>query len=171
MFRKFSRIIISSVIFLASILLFFIGFIFFGVLAVLISGLVLLAHFRNENIMVAFYYLRKNNMPAAEKALSRVKYPESLIKSQEAYYYYLCGLVQSQLRSINKAEKFFKKALSTGLRMTNDQAVAKLNLAGIYLSQRNKKVATHFLQEAKKLDKHKLLTDQIKEIEQMMKRI
>ncbi len=121
--------------------------------------------------MVAFYYLRKNNFPAAEKALNRVKYPEALIKSQEAYFYYLNGLIQSQTRSINKAEKFFKKALSTGLRMTNDQAVAKLNLAGIYLSQRNKKVATHYLQEAKKLDKHKLLSEQIKEIEQMMKRI
>jgi hypothetical protein len=65
----------------------------------------------------------------------------------------------------------FKKALSTGLRMKNDQAVAKLNLAAIALSQRNKKVAMVYLEAAKKLDKQKLLTAQIREIEMMMKKV
>lgn len=110
-------------------------------------------------------------MPAAGKSLNRIKHPEFLIKSQEAYYYYLTGMVESQQRNIAKAEKSLKKALSIGLRMTTDQAVAKLNLSGIYLAQRNKKLATHYLQEAKKLDKHKMLKAQIREVEDMMKRV
>ncbi len=171
MVGKYIRLIIASVLFLGSIFLFIKGFIFFGILAVLFSGIIAFSHFRNENIVMAFYYIRKNNMPAAGNALSRVKRPELLIKSQEAYYYYLTGMIESQQRNISKAEKSLKKALSIGLRMTSDQAVAKLNLAGIYLAQRNKKLATHYLQDAKKLDKHKMLTSQIREVENMMKRI
>lgn len=171
MIRKSLRLIIASLIFIGAIFLFVFGYIWWGILAILITGLVTLTHFRNESIMTAFYYLRKNDIKNAEKALGRLKHPEYLIKSQEAYYYFLFGLVESQLRSITKAEKYFKKALNTGLRMKNDQAVAYLNLSGIYLSQRNKKVATHYLSEAKKLDKAKLLSDQVKEIEAMLKRI
>lgn len=170
MVRKYLRLIIASVLFLGSIFLFIKGFIFLGILAVLFSAIVAFSHFRNENIVIAFYYLRKNNMQAAGNALSRIKHPELLVKSQEAYFYYLTGMIEGQ-RNISKAEKSLKKALSIGLRMTTDQAVAKLNLAGIYLAQRNKKLAMHYLQDAKKLDKHKMLTSQIREIENMMKRV
>ncbi len=170
MVRKYLRLIIASVLFLGSIFLFIKGFIFLGILAVLFSAIVAFSHFRNENIVIAFYYLRKNNMQAAGNVLSRIKHPELLVKSQEAYFYYLTGMIEGQ-RNISKAEKSLKKALSIGLRMTTDQAVAKLNLAGIYLAQRNKKLAMHYLQDAKKLDKHKMLTSQIREIENMMKRV
>lgn len=171
MVRKHIRLIIASVLFIGSIFLFVYGFIFLGVLAVLFSIFTAFSHFRNENIIFALYYLKKNNMAAAGKSLNRIKHPEYLIRSQEAYYYYLNGMVESQQRNIAKAEKSLKKALSIGLRMTTDQAVAKLNLSGIYLAQRNKKLATHYLQEAKKLDKHKMLKAQIREVEDMMKRV
>ncbi len=170
MVSKYIRLIIASLLFIGAVLLFVFGFIFLGVLAVLASGIAALLHFRNESILLAFYYVRKADMASAAKALSRVKKPENLVKSQEAYYYYLSALMESQKRNLPKAEKLFKKALNTGLRMKNDQAVAKLNLAGIALSQRNKKLATHYIQETKKLDKHKMLAGQIREIEDMMKR-
>ena len=145
--------------------------IFYGILLLLLAGLILLTIYKNEWIMLAFYYMRKGQAAKSEKILNKIKYPEKLVKSQQAYYYFLKGLVETQLRGMNKAEKQFKMALSTGLRMKNDQAIANLNLAGIYLSKRNKKVATHYLQEAKKADKHKLLSEQIKDFEKHMKRI
>ncbi len=171
MIRKYVRLIIAGILFLGSILLFVQAIIGYGVLAVLVSGIFVLFHFKNEKNLLAFYFVRKNKFEASGKILARVKNPENMIKSQEAYYYYLSGLVEAQNQKNTPAEKHFKKALETGLRLKTDQAVAKLNLSGIALSKRNKKLATHYLQEAKKLDKQKMLTAQIREIEGMMKRI
>ena len=110
-------------------------------------------------------------MPKAKIAIGRIKHPEKLLKSQEAYYYYLTGLAESQSAGVGKSEKYFKRALSIGLRMKNDQAVAKLNLAAIAMYKRRKREATHLLNEAKKLDKHNMLTDQIKQLKDQLKRI
>lgn len=142
-----------------------------GILFVLLMGLVVLTIFKDERILWAFYHLRKQKPEKAQNVLTKIKRPELLVKSQEAYYYYLTGLVESQLNSLTRAEKYFRKALNMGLRMKHDQAMAKLNLAGICMSKRKKREATTLLAEAKKLDKHKLLSDQIKMLQQQLKRI
>jgi hypothetical protein len=171
MYNKQIKIVLIVLVTIFAIYQFYLINIFYGILLLLLAGIITLTIFRNEYIIAAFYYMRKGDIKNAEKWLSKIKYPEKLIQSQEAYYYFLNGLVETQLRGMNKAEKFFKMALNKGLRMKNDQAIANLNLAGIYLAKRNKKVATHYLQEAKKTDKHKLLSDQIKEFEKHMKKI
>ncbi|MDE5421583.1 hypothetical protein L3073_05150 [Ancylomarina sp. DW003] len=171
MIRKYLRLIVAGILFLGSIYLFIEGMVSLGVWSVLVSGFFVLFHFKNIMNLMAFYFVRKNRFDKAAGVLERVKHPERMIKGQEAYYYYLTALTESQKHNNSKAEKSFKKALNTGLRMKNDQAIAKLNLSGIYLSQRNKKLASYYLKEAKKLDKQKLLTAQAREIEAMMKRI
>lgn len=172
MIGKFIRIIIAVILCLVSTALFVNGIIGWGIVAVVVAGFSVLLHFKNEMNLLAFYFVRKNKMAKAEGILSKVKHPERMIKSQEAYYYFLTGLAEAQKGMRNtKAEKLLKKSISLGLRMTNDQAMAKLNLAGIYMSQRNKKLAAYYIRETKKLDKQKVLTDQIREVEHMMKRI
>ncbi|TRX61672.1 lipopolysaccharide assembly protein LapB [Carboxylicivirga sp. M1479] len=171
MLGKYIRIILAVLITIVSVFLFINGVIGWGVTLVVISLLLVLLHFKNEMNLLAFYFIRKNKFSKVESILSKVKHPERMIKSQEAYYYYLLGLTQAQTHQPALAEKSFKKALSTGLRLKNDQAMAKLNLAGFYLSKRNKKLAKIHLQEAKKLDTQKMLTAQIREIDNMMKRI
>jgi len=165
---KFSLIILFLAL---SIYNFAIGNIGNGIMLILLIGLVVLFIFKDERILWAFYQLRKNRPEKARAMLDKIQRPELLIKSQEAYYYYLQGLIESQLNSLTKAEKFFKRALSIGLRMNHDIAMAKLNLAGICLAKRKKREATQYLSEAKKLDKHKMLSDQIKMIQEQLKRI
>lgn len=110
-------------------------------------------------------------MPKAQKALNRIKNPEaSLIKGQLAYYYMLQGMIESQ-NGIGKAETYLRKALKTGLRLKQDQAMAKLQLAGIALAKRRKREAQVLLTEVKKLDTRGVLNDQVKMIKQQMKRI
>jgi hypothetical protein len=46
-----------------------------------------------------------------------------------------------------------------------------MSLAGIMMQKRRKREATALLAEAKKLDKHGMLTDQVKMMQQQMKRI
>lgn len=110
-------------------------------------------------------------MEKAVKVLSWQKYPEGLRKNQEAYYYYLNGLAATQSRTTSSAETYFKKAISIGLGLKQDEAVAKLNLAAIYISQRKKRLAINMLNEAKKADEHNLMKEQFKMLEMGLKRI
>ncbi len=171
MWNKIIRIALTVLIFAWAIWQFIDGNIGNGIMLVLLAGLVLLTYFRNENILLAFWYLRKNDMPKAEKALNRIKNPEqTLITSQLAYWYMLQGMIHSQ-NGIGKAETFLRKALSTGLRMKTDQAMAKLQLAGIAIAKRRKREAMVLLTDVKKLDTRGMLNDQVKMIKQQMKRI
>lgn len=170
MYNKEIKVLLALAILSGSIYLFTEGEIGYGIVVLLLMGLVILSIFRDERILKAFYHLRKNDMQKAEATLSKIKHPEKLIKSQEAYFYYLNGLVLSQAQ-MNKAEKFFKRALSIGLRNDTDKAVAKLNLAGLAMSRRRKREATTLLTEVKKLDKHNMLEDQVKMMKQQLKRI
>lgn len=122
-------------------------------------------------ILMAFLRLRKQDFDGAKKWLDKIKDPEkALTKKQQGYYWYLHGLMLSQT-NITKAEKFFKRAIKLGLSMSQDLAMAKLNLAGIAMTKRRKREAQLLLQEAKKLDKHDMLADQIKMMKQQMKKI
>jgi hypothetical protein len=67
-----------------------------------------------------------------------------------------------------QSEKYFKRAISLGMTMDHNIALAKLSLAGIAMAKRNKREATLYLQEAKKADKNKLLADQIKMMKEQM---
>lgn len=171
MVNRIIKIVLASLLFIYSIYQFYDGNIGSGIGILFLVALVILMIFRNEHIMLAFWFLRKNKLDKASAALERVKHPDQLLKKQEAYYYYLTGLIQSQLNGVGKAEKFFKRALSIGLRMNQDKAVAKLNLAAIAMYKRRKREATTLLSEAKKLDKHNLLIDQIKQLQQQMKKV
>lgn len=171
MYNRIIKIVLAALSLIWAVYQFIEGNIGTGIWFVLLSAFIVLFIFKNEHIMVAFWYLRKNNMPKAKIAIGRIKHPEKLIKSQEAYYYYLTGLAESQSAGVGKSEKYFKRALSIGLRMKNDQAVAKLNLAAIAMYKRRKREATHLLNEAKKLDKHNMLTDQIKQLKDQLKKI
>ena len=170
MYNKEIKIILAIIILACSIFLFNSGEIGYGIVVLIIMGLVILSIFKDERIVKAFYHLRKNDMQKAASTLSKIKHPEKLIRSQEAYYYYLNGLILSQTQ-MNQSERFFKKALSIGLRTDTDKAVAKLNLAGLAMSRRKKREATTLITEAKKLDKHNMLDEQLKMMKQQLKRI
>ncbi len=171
MIRKHLRLILAGLIFAASVALIVMGHIGSGIWLILLSSLFVLFHFKNEKNLLAFLFLRRNKLNTAGKVLGWVKNPENMIKGQEAFHYFMTALVDAQLNKVSKAEKGFKLAIRTGLRMKSDQAVASLNLSGIYLNRRNKKLSKYFLGECKKLDKNKMLSNQVKEIEYMMKRI
>lgn len=142
-----------------------------GILFVFITAIFVLSLFRHELLLWAFVQLRRGKYDKAAAILDRVKHPEALPSGQEAYYYFLRGLSMSQTNNITKSEKFFKRAVNTGLRMKQDQAVAKLNLAGIAVMKRRKREAMNLLAEVKKLDKNKMLDEQVKMIQTQMKRI
>lgn len=162
------RLIIACVIMGAGVTLCAFGFWGWGILVFLLGGLVLVTYFFNENMLVAQFYLRKENSEEAEKWLLKIKdYEKELFKAQHGYYNMLIGLIESRKAPL-KSEKYFKKALQLGMTMSHNTALAKLSLAGIAMAKRNKREAQQYLSEAAKDDKNKLLADQIKMMKAQM---
>jgi hypothetical protein len=156
------RLIIACVVAGAGVTLCGFGFWGWGISVFLLGGIILLTFFFNENMLVAQFYLRKDNTAKAEVWLAKITdYEKQLNKSQHGYYNLLIGLLESR-KAPMKSEKYFKKALSLGMKMSHNVALAKLSLAGIAMAKRNKREAQMYLQEATKDDKNKLLADQIK---------
>ena len=142
-----------------------------GIFLSLLSAVFVLLYFKNEIIFLAFLRLRKQDFNGTEKWLSKIKNPSrSLVQKQQGYFYYLQGIIQSQ-NNLTIAEKYFKKAIQLGLSMNHDLAMAKMSLAGILMQKRRKREATILLSEAKKLDKHNMLTEQMRMMQQQMKKI
>ena len=165
---NFIRLIIGFALVGAAVALMIFSFWGWGVLLVFLSILVFVTYFYNENMLIAQWHLRKDNMPKAELSLGRIKnYEKELNRVQFGYYNLLIGLIESR-KAPMKSEKYFKQALSYGLHMDHNVALAKLSLAGIAMAKRNKREAQMYLTEAKKADKNKLLADQIKQMKDQM---
>ncbi|MEN8899315.1 MAG: DUF2892 domain-containing protein [Nonlabens sp.] len=171
MFNKNIKLVITALIVAYAIYQFTRNEILTGIFLILFSAIFVFLYFKNEMILLAFWKLRKQDFPGAKNWLDKISNPETaLVQKQQGYYNYLHGLMISQ-DNMTKAEKYFKKAISLGLSMDQDLAVAKLNLAGISMMKRRKREATALLTEAKKLDKHGMLNDQIKMMKQQMKKV
>jgi len=142
-----------------------------GIMFLVLSAMFVLLYFKNELIFLAFLRLRKQDFEGTQKWLLRIPNIErNLVQKQQGYYNYLMGIIESQ-KNLTQAEKYFKAALKLGLSMNHDVAMAKMSLAGIYLQKRRKREAQQLLTEAKKLDKHGMLSGQLKMIQQQMKKI
>ena len=171
MFHKYIKIVLAVASFGYAVYQFIVGNIGNGIALVLLAVIFIFLYFRNEILLLAFLRLRKQDMDGTKKWLDRIKNPEAcLTKKQQGYYNYLHGIINSQT-NLTTAEKYFKKALKLGLNMKHDIAMAKMSLAGIAMQKRRKREATKLLNEAKKLDKQGMLTEQIKMMQQQMKRI
>ena len=171
MFPKIIKLILAVAFLLYGGYEFYENYIGNGIFLTLLSLMMVLVYFKNEMIFLAFLRLRKQDFIGTERWLKKIKNPDSsLVRKQQGYFYYLHGIIQSQ-NNLTVAEKHFKKAIQLGLSMTHDLAMAKMSLAGIMMQKRRKRESTALLAEAKKLDKHGILTDQIKMMQQQMKRI
>ncbi|RRQ46383.1 DUF2892 domain-containing protein [Chryseobacterium sp. SC28] len=167
--NKYIKFVIAAVIIALGVYLMFNRNIGWGVVLVILSGIPIALFFKNENILLAFWQLRKQNLAKASKYLANIKdFRSQLHKSQYGYFHYLQALTMAQDHP-QKTEGLMKKALEYGLNMKHDRAMAKLNLAASALAKGRKSEAQKLLEEAKRLDSAGLMTDQIKMIKDQMK--
>src|SRR5690606_2288064 len=85
-------------------------------------------------------------------------------------YHYLMGITEAQT-NINASEKNMRKALEYGLSFKHDRAMAKMSLAGAVMAKGRKQEAEMLLKEAKSLDTQGMFTEQIKLMQEQMKRV
>ena len=165
---NFIRLIIAAMVLGAAVTLMVFGYWGWGIPLVFVAILIGLTFLFNEKMLIAQYFLRKDKMDQAAIWLAKIdNYETQLFKGQHGYYNLLIGLIESRKAPL-QSEKYFKRALSLGMTMDHNIALAKLSLAGIAMAKRNKREATLYLQEAKKSDKNKLLADQIKMMKDQM---
>jgi hypothetical protein len=171
MFNKYIKLVLAVLITVWAVFEFIDGHIMNGISILLLAGIFVFFYFKNEILLLTFLKLRKQDFVGGNKLLDRIKNPSSALTiKQEGYYNFLRGIMISQI-NLTQAERFFKKALKLGLSMDHDKAMAKLQLAGIAMTKRRKREAINLIAEAKKLDKHGMLNDQIKMVKQQMKKI
>ncbi|MFV0238339.1 MAG: DUF2892 domain-containing protein [Flavobacteriales bacterium] len=173
--NKYIKIILAVFILTGGIYCFVDREIGWGIFWILLAVIPVFLFFKNEFLLLTFYHLQKQNMGSAEKWLGYIKNPSSqLIKGQEAYFYYMKGLLIAQKQekgTLKESETLLKKALSMGLKQNHDIAAAKLNLAMASMAKGRKREAENLLQEAKKHDTSGMLIDQIKLMREQMKRV
>lgn len=110
----------------------------------------------------------KRRSREGKKFINKITHPQFLPKRQHAYILYLQALMNAQDMGFNQSETLLRKALSLGLRTSEDNAVARMHLAGICAQSGRKTEAITLLGEAKKFDKNGMLRDQIKMMQQQL---
>ena len=167
--NKYIKFVIAGLMIAAGIYLMMNRNIGWGIVVVLLSSIPVLLFFKNEFILAAFWYLRKQNMEKATKWLSKITNFESqLHRSQYGYFHYLQGLTLAQDHP-QKVEPLMKKALEYGLNMKHDRAMATLNIAAGAMQKGRRQEAIKLLEEAKRLDSAGMMTEQIKMLKDQLK--
>lgn len=157
----FIRVLLALGALSFNVYLFATGYWGWGITFILVTALIWLSFWRNENIIIALYHMRYGKQDKAWKAINRIKSEKFLPKGQKAYVLYLKAMMGMQYgMNITQSEQFMRKALQTGLRMKQDRAVAKLQLAGICMQTGRKNEAKMLLAESKKLDENNMLAEQ-----------
>jgi sugar diacid utilization regulator len=152
---------------LAALSVFFMVFLFatghwgWGIVMIFVSAIVILSFFRNENMILALNQMRIGNHEKANKYIKRISRPDLMPRKQHAYVLFLQAMMGTQELGFNRSEQMLRKALSLGLRTDQDNAVAKMHLAGICAQTGRKTEASTLLAEAKKLDKSGMMKEQI----------
>jgi hypothetical protein len=139
-----------------------------GIVFSFVTALIILSFFRNENMILALNQMRLGNTDKAKKHINKITHPQFLPRKQHAYVLYLQAVMNSQEFGFAKSEQILRKALALGLRTSQDNAVARMHLAGICAQTGRKNEAISLLSEAKKLDKDGIMKDQIKMMQQQL---
>lgn len=139
-----------------------------GITFIFVTALIILSFFRNENVLLALNQMRVGNTDKAKKYIDRISHPQYLPKRQHAYVLFLKAVMGGQELGFANSEKLLRRAMELGLRTGEDNAVARMHLAGICAQTGRKNEAVSLLGEAKKLDKNGMMRDQIKTMQSQL---
>lgn len=153
----------------ATFMLFYDGYWGWGIAMIFPTLIIGFSFFRNENMILALNQMRLGNTDKAKKYINRIKQPAFLPKKQHAYVLFLQAVLNTQELGFAKSEQMLRKAVALGLRTGQDNAVARMHLAGICAQTGRTKDALTLLVEAKKLDTGGMMKEQINQMQKQLK--
>jgi tetratricopeptide (TPR) repeat protein len=148
------RIILAVVATFFNVYLFVSGHWGWGITFIFITALIILSFFRNENMILALNQMRVGNQDKAKAYINKITHTQFLPRKQHAYVLYLRAVLGAQELGFTNAEQLLRKALGLGLRTNEDNAVARMHLAGICAQTGRRQEALTLLAEDKKHDKN-----------------
>jgi hypothetical protein len=140
-----------------------------GITFLFVTAIIILSFFRNENMILSLNQMRLGNTDKAKKYINRITHPHLMPRKQHAYVLFLQAVMNTQEFGFAKSEQYLRKALTLGLRTGQDNAVARMHLAGICMQTGRKSEAEKLLAEAKKMDTTGMMRDQINMMQNQMK--
>jgi hypothetical protein len=140
-----------------------------GITFIFVTALIILSFFRNEQMILALNQMRVGTTEKAKKHINKITQPYLLPRTQHAYVLFLQAVMNTQEFGFSKSEQYLRKALSLGLRTGQDNAVARMHLAGICVQTGRKAESEKLLAEAKKMDNTGMLKDQINQMLNQMR--
>ncbi|MEY3236026.1 MAG: hypothetical protein RI883_127 [Bacteroidota bacterium] len=169
MTRFIIRCIVATIALGFNVFLFINGNWGWGITFLFVTAIVILSFFRNESMILALNQMRLGNTDKAKMYINRITHPNLLPRKQHAYVLFLQAVMNTQEYGFSKSEQYLRKAIGLGLRTGQDNAVARMHLAGICLQTGRKSEAEKLLAEAKKLDNTGMMREQINSMLNQMK--
>jgi len=151
-----------------TVALFYNGYWGWGIMMILIDVIIGFSFFRNENMILALNAMRTGDTEKSKKYINKISAPQFLPKKQHAYVLFLKAVLNTQELGFAQSEQMLRKAITLGLRTGQDNAVARMHLAGICAQTGRKKEAVSLLAEAKKLDSSGMMKDQIVQMQKQL---
>ncbi|MDX2359241.1 MAG: DUF2892 domain-containing protein [Crocinitomicaceae bacterium] len=149
----------------STVALFYNGYWGWAIVLIFVTAIIGFSFFRNESMILALNAMRTGDTDKAKKHINKLTAPQFLPKKQHAYVLFLQAVLNTQDLGFNKSEQLLRKAIEMGLRTGQDNAVARMHLAGICAQTGRKKEAISLLAEAKKLDTSGMMKEQISEMQ------
>lgn len=158
------RCAIAALALFFNVYLFVTGHWGWGITFLFVTAIIILSFFRNENMILALNQMRVGNTEKSKKYINRISAPHMLPRKQHAYVLFLQAVMNTQEFGFSKSEQYLRKAIGLGLRTGQDNAVARMHLAGICAQTGRKAEAEKLLAEAKRLDNTGMMKDQINQM-------
>lgn len=168
MIRFIFRCAIAASVLLATVALFYNGYWGWAICTILLLVIIGFTFFRDERMILALNAMRSGDTEKAKEQINKITAPQFLPKKQHAYVLFLQAVLGTQDLGMAKSEDLLRKAMSMGLRTNQDNAVARMHLAGICAQTGRKKEAITLLGEAKKLDDNGMMKDQINNMKKQL---
>jgi len=165
MFGFIIRCFLTAGLLFSTVALFYSGYWGWGITLIFPTAIVIFSFFRNEQMVLALNAMRTGDTDKAKARINKITAPQFLPKKQHAYVLFLKAVLNTQELGFTKSENLLRKAIYMGLRTAQDNAVARMHLAGICAQTGRKKEATTLLAEAKKLDASGMMKEQINQMQ------
>ena len=162
------RCVLAAASLFFTVALFYNGYWGWGIVMIFVSAIIGFSFFRNEKMILALNAMRMGDTEKAKKQINKITHPQFLPKKQHAYVLFLQAVLGTQELGFAKSEELLRKAISMGLRTGQDNAVARMHLAGICAQTGRKTESLTLLAEAKKLDTSGMMKEQISQMQKQM---
>jgi len=139
-----------------------------GIVMIFVTAIIGLFFLRHERMILALNQMRMGDHEKAKHHINKITLPHVLPRKQHAYVLYLKAVLGTQELGFARSEQLLRKALTLGLRTGQDNAVARMHLAGICMQTGRKQEAVSLLAEAKKLDENGMMREQITMMQKQM---